>query len=92
MITGLKKITISPTQISFVLYSFYIKYTVGVKCVVIKDKTKAWGEIADALVQVTGSYDPDAFKTMMSGNKTGFARVGNNKLCYCIMKDFRNKA
>jgi len=38
-------------------------------------------DVADALVQVTGSSDLDAFKTMMSANKTGFARVGN-KLCY----------
>jgi len=45
------------------------------------DKTKTWEEVADALVQVTGSSDPDAFKTMMIANKTGFARVGN-KLCY----------
>jgi len=45
------------------------------------DKTKTWEDVADALVQVTGSSDPDAFKTMMSANKTGFARVGN-KLCY----------
>ena len=48
------------------------------------DRTKTWEEVADALVEVTGSSDPDAFKTMMSANKTGFARVGNNKLCYKV--------
>ena len=46
------------------------------------DRTKTWEEVADALVEVTGSSDPDAFKIMMSANKTGFARVGNNKFWY----------
>merc|ERR1712238_448227 len=45
------------------------------------DKTKTWEEVAGALVLVTGSSDPDAFKTMISANKNGFARVGNT-LCY----------
>ena len=45
------------------------------------DKTKTWEEVADALVLITGSSDPDAFKTMISANKNGFARVGNT-LCY----------
>jgi len=48
------------------------------------DRTKTWEEVADALVEVTGSSDPDAFKIMMSANKTGFARVGNNKLFYKV--------
>jgi len=56
------------------LYSFYPKYTVSVKYVVINDKIKTWEEVADALVQLTGSSDPDAFKTMIIANKTGFAR------------------
>merc|ERR1712238_511800 len=45
------------------------------------DTTKTWEEVADALVLVTGSSDPDAFKTMISANKNGFAKVGNT-LCY----------
>merc|ERR1712238_527149 len=45
------------------------------------DKTKNWEEVADALVLVTGSSDPDTFKIMISANKHGFARVGNT-LCY----------
>ena len=48
------------------------------------DRTKTWEEVADALVEVTGSSDPDAFKIMMSANKTEFARVGNNKLFYKV--------
>merc|ERR1712238_422153 len=47
------------------------------------DKTKTWEEVADALVLVTGSSDPDAFKTMISANKNGFTRVGNT-LCYQV--------
>jgi len=55
------------------------------------DKSKTWEEVADALVQVTGSSDPDAFKTMMSANKTGFARVGNNKLCYEVAEMYNKR-
>merc|ERR1712238_450387 len=51
------------------------------------DKTKTWEELADALVLVTGSSDPDAFKTMISANKNGFARVGNT-LCYEVAEMF----
>merc|ERR1719491_764423 len=40
------------------------------------DTTKTWEDVADALVLVTGSSDPDAFKTMISANKHGFAKVG----------------
>merc|ERR1712238_455171 len=45
------------------------------------DTTKTWEDVADALVLVTGSSDPDAFKTMISANKNGFAKVGKT-LCY----------
>ena len=45
----------------------------------IDNKTKTWEEVANALVEVTWPSDLDAFKTMMNANKTGFARVGNNK-------------
>jgi len=55
------------------------------------DRTKTWEEVADALVEVTGSSDPDAFKTMMSANKTGFARVGNNKLCYKVAEMYNEE-
>jgi len=54
------------------------------------DKTKTWEEVADALVQVTGSSDPDAFKIMMIANKTGFARVGN-KLCYEVVEMYNEE-
>merc|ERR1719491_1881001 len=36
------------------------------------DKTKTWEEVADALVLVTGSSDPNSFKTLISANKNGF--------------------
>merc|ERR1712238_93888 len=51
------------------------------------DATKTWEEVADALVQVTGSSDPDAFKIMMHANKNGHARIGN-KLCYKVANKF----
>mmetsp|Transcript_6428 Transcript_6428/g.6337 ORF Transcript_6428/g.6337 Transcript_6428/m.6337 type:complete len:189 (-) Transcript_6428:147-713(-) len=38
-------------------------------------------KVARALVQVTGSSESDAFKTLMSAQKNGFACVGN-KLCF----------
>jgi len=47
------------------------------------DETKTWEEVADALVQVTGSSDPDAFKIMMQANKNGHTRIGK-KLCYQV--------
>merc|ERR1712238_186000 len=55
------------------------------------DKTKNWEEVADALVQVTRSSDPDAFKIMMSANKNGFARVGNNKLFYKVAEVYNKR-
>ena len=51
------------------------------------DETKTWEEVADALVQVTGSSDPDAFKIMMQANKNGHARIGT-KLCYKVADMF----
>merc|ERR1712161_87510 len=54
------------------------------------DKTKTWEEVADALVLVTGSSDPDAFKTMISANKNGFTKVGNT-LCYEIAEMFNEE-
>eukprot|EP00751_Fragilariopsis_kerguelensis_P015803 CAMPEP_0170850212 /NCGR_PEP_ID=MMETSP0734-20130129/10475_1 /TAXON_ID=186038 /ORGANISM="Fragilariopsis kerguelensis, Strain L26-C5" /LENGTH=192 /DNA_ID=CAMNT_0011220041 /DNA_START=35 /DNA_END=613 /DNA_ORIENTATION=- len=54
------------------------------------DKTKTWEEVADALVLVTGSSDPDAFKTMISANKNGFARVGNI-LCYEVAEMYNER-
>jgi len=45
------------------------------------DKTNTREKVACVLVQVTGSSESDAFKTMMSAHKTGFAKVGN-KFCY----------
>jgi len=47
------------------------------------DDTKTWEEVADVLVQVTGSSDPDAFKIMMQANKNGHTRIGK-KLCYQV--------
>mmetsp|Transcript_6208 Transcript_6208/g.7117 ORF Transcript_6208/g.7117 Transcript_6208/m.7117 type:complete len:193 (+) Transcript_6208:43-621(+) len=54
------------------------------------DKSKTWEEVADALVLVTGSSDPDAFKTMISANKNGFARVGNI-LCYEVAEMYNER-
>ena len=34
------------------------------------DATKTWEEVADVLVQVTGSSDPDVFQIMMQANNT----------------------
>merc|ERR1712194_604842 len=51
------------------------------------DETKTWEEVADALVQVTGSSDPDAFKIMMHANKNGHTRIGK-KLCYQVAAMF----
>ena len=45
------------------------------------DKTNTREKVARVLVQVTGSSEPEAFKTMMNAHKTGYAQVGN-KLCY----------
>ena len=42
---------------------------------------QTWEEVADTLVLVTGSSDPDAFKAMISAHKNRFARV-RNKRCY----------
>ena len=47
------------------------------------DATKTWKEVADALVQVTGSSDPAAFQIMIQANKNGHARIGN-KLSYKV--------
>mmetsp|Transcript_6426 Transcript_6426/g.6336 ORF Transcript_6426/g.6336 Transcript_6426/m.6336 type:complete len:142 (+) Transcript_6426:2-427(+) len=46
------------------------------------DKTNTREKVARVLVQVTGSSETDAFKTMMNTHKTGCARVGNKLLCY----------
>ena len=47
------------------------------------DETKTWEEVADVLVQVTGSLDPAAFQIMMQANKNGHARIGT-KLDYKV--------
>jgi len=45
------------------------------------DQINTREKVARTLVQVTGSSESDAFKTMMSAQKNGFACVGN-KLCF----------
>merc|ERR1712238_124945 len=45
------------------------------------DKKNTREKVARVLVQVTGSSEPEAFKTMMNAHTTGFTKVGN-KLCY----------
>ena len=57
----------------------------------IDNKTKTWAKVVDALVEVPGSSNPDASKTMMNANKSRFARVGNNKLWYKVAENILNK-
>merc|ERR1719162_48826 len=46
------------------------------------DQNNTREKVARVLVQVTGSSEVDAFKTMMNAHKTGCARVGKELLCY----------
>merc|ERR1712161_98559 len=46
------------------------------------DQNNTREKVARVLVQVTGSSEVDAFKTMMNAHKTGCARVGKKLLCY----------
>merc|ERR1719148_67391 len=52
------------------------------------DKTNTREKVARVLVQVTGSSETDAFKTMMNAHKTGCTRVGNKLLCYEVAEMF----
>jgi ATP-dependent Clp protease adapter protein ClpS len=53
------------------------------------DKANTREKVARVLVEVTGSSESDAFKTMTNAHKTGVATVGN-KLCFEIAEMYND--